>query len=260
MSIGRLGFTESTLLFCYYLRNQIKIDTTPELVQYEASFIQWLFNTSGFCDPSFNYNYNYIHTDNYKKLMNEFYQMSKESTIVRFAIHDSVFSKYLPDFNKNFNVGEFNFESAFTEFNNFIRDKNVLIINPMSVLMKSQYDNGNVFKINDFTRVNKIECYKNKYTFFNNSSINSFEYVQTIIEDINKINYDCVIICCGSISSLIANRIDKPYLIIGSNLQTFFGIKHGRINHTDQYNEYWIDVPDEYKPDNYKLIENGCYW
>jgi hypothetical protein len=192
--------------------------------------------------------------------MNEFYQMSKKSDIIRFAIHNTVFSKYLPDFNKNFNVDKYNFDNAFTEFKNFIRDKNILIINPMSELMKLQYDNGNVFKINQFTKVNNIECYKNKYTFFNDSSINSFEYVQTIIEDIKNIKYDSVIICCGALSSFIANRIDKEYLIIGSNLQTFFGIKHDRIKNQYEYNEYWIDVPDQYKPVNYKLIENGCYW
>ena len=265
MKIGRLGFTESTLLFCYYLRNKLKIDITPEFIEYEASFLQWLFNTSGYCDPSFNYNYNYIETENYKKLMNEFYQMSRESTIIRFAIHNTAFSKYLPEFNKNFNVGEFNYEIAFTEFKDFITDKNILIINPMAELMKYQYDTGNVFKINNFTFVKNIECYKNNYTFFNsnsnsNSNNNSFDYVESILKDINQINYDRVVICCGAISSLIANRLDKEYLIIGSNLQTFFGIKHERIKNNQEYNEYWIDVPDHLKPSNYKLIENGCYW
>ena len=25
--------------------------------------------------------------------------------------------------------------------------------------------------------------------------------------------------------------------------------------------EYWIlNIPDEYKPENYMKIENGCYW
>jgi predicted protein tyrosine phosphatase len=25
--------------------------------------------------------------------------------------------------------------------------------------------------------------------------------------------------------------------------------------------DYWIlNIPDEYKPDNYMMIEDGCYW
>ena len=69
-----------------------------------------------------------------------------------------------------------------------------------------------------------------------------------------------MIISCGAVSSLIANRINKDYLIIGSNLLTIFGIKHDRIKDYVKYNEYWIDVPDEYKPPEYKMVENGCYW
>jgi hypothetical protein len=272
MKQGRLGFTESTLLFCNYLRNKnIEEVNTIEFIKYEASFIQWLFNTSGFFDLSFDYTYNYIHSPVYQKLMNEFFQMSKQSTFTRFAIHDSTFSKYLPDFYKNFNVVEYSFDKTLNEFYSFIRDRNVLIINPMSKLMKSQYDSGNLFNINNFPRVNSIQYYINDYTFFNKcaqlnkditSKQNSFEHVETIINDINCLNYDCVIISCGAISSFIANRIDKDYLIIGSNLLTFFGIKHDRIkdNYESKYNEYWVDVPDECKPSDYKMVENGCYW
>jgi hypothetical protein len=265
---GRLGFTESALLYCYYLRNEIKdvnLVNTLDFMKYEASFLKWLFTTSGFYDISFNDNYDYIHSSNYKKLMNEFYQMSKESTFTRFAFHDTHLCKYLPDFYKNFNNVEFSFEKISNEFHHFVRDKNILIINPMSKLMKQQYDCGNIFNINSFPRVNSIQYYTNEYTFFNKPAsktmLNSFDYIDNIMPDILSIECDCVIISCGAISSLIANRLNKNYLIIGSNLLTIFGIKHDRIkSHPHNYNEYWIDVPDEYKPSEYKMIENGCYW
>ena len=264
MKQGRLGFTESTLLFCHYIRNELNVDDikTLEFMQYEESFLKWLFNTSGFYDLSFNDQYGYIYSPIYKKLMDEFYQMSKQSTFTRFAIHDTRFSKYLPNFYKKFNVIDFSFNKIVNEFHNFVRDKNVLIINPMSKLMKEQYDSGNLFNI-DFPRLNSIQCYSNEYTFFNkgaNQHANSFEYVESIISDIRSIECDCVIVSCGAISSLIANRLDKDYLIIGSNLLTIFGIKHDRIKNQVQYNEFWVDVPDEYKPPEYKMIEGGCYW
>jgi hypothetical protein len=260
---GRLGFTESALLYCYYIRNETKEDIHHlNFMKYEASFLKWLFTTSGFYDLSFNDNYDYINSPNYKHLMDEFFQMSKQSTFTRFAFHETAFSKYLPDFYKNFNNVDFSFEKISKEFHDFIRDRNILIINPMSKLMKEQYDNGNVFKINNFPRVNNIQCYTNEYTFFNKGSYsNSFDYIDNIMPDILSIECDCVIISCGAISSLIANRLDKDYLIIGSNLLTLFGIKHDRIkDHPHEYNEYWTHVPDEYKPTEYKMIENGCYW
>jgi len=262
---GRLGFTESTLMYCYYVRNMKNSDidiNSKEFINYEASFLKWLFSTSGYYDLSFNYNY--IHSPNYEKLINEFFQMSKQSTITRFAIHNTTFSKYLPDFYKNFNVVDFSFEKIEKEFYDFIRDKNVLIINPMSKLMKEQHDSGKLFNIG-FPRVNSIQYYMNDYTFFNKpckSNYNSFEHVDNIMQEINSVECDYIVISCGSISSLIANRLDmnKNYLIIGSNLLTLFAIKHDRIKDTNQYNENWIDVPDEYKPPEYKMIENGCYW
>lgn len=263
---GRLGFTETTLLFCHYIRYEIKDApiNTIEFMRYESSFLKWLFNTSGFHDTSFNDNYNYIFSPIYIKLMDEFYQMSKQSTFTRFAIHDTEYSKYLPDFYKKFNIIDSNFDNVSNEFNTFVRDKNILIINPMSKLLKTQYDSGNLFNINNFPRVNSIQCYNNEYTFFNKrpntNCSNSFDYIESIISDINSIECDCVIISCGAVSSLISNRINKDYLIIGSNLLTIFGIKHDRIKDYVKYNEYWIDVPDEYKPPEYKMVENGCYW
>ena len=265
MKYGRLGYTESTLLFCHYLRNTLKIDTN-EFLNYEINFVQWLFNTSGYYDTSTTPDYNYINTDNYKKLMNEFYKTSKECDFTRFLIHDTHLSKYIPDFYKNFNIIEYNIDIAFIEFKNFIKDKRILIINPMAQLMKKQYDSGNLYKINLFPQVKSIECYKNEYTFFNNSVENncnhltSFDYIDSIMPKINEVDVDCVIISCGAVSSLIANRLNKDYLIIGSDLLTFFGIKHDRIKDKYSYNQYWVDVPIEFKPKEYKLIENGCYW
>ena len=256
MKVGRLGFTESTLLFCFYLRTKGK--PTLELMSYETNFLKWLFDTSGFYDVSFNYNHSYVETPLYKKLMEEFYKMNKLSTKTMFLIHDNVFSGYLPSFYQEFNTERYDPKETFF---NFIRDKKVLFINPMANLMKQQYENGNLQKINNIELNMSVSIYENKYTFFNNGYgpyKNSFEYVDSIMNEINSFDVDCVVISCGAISALIANRLNKDYLLIGSDSLTFFGIKHGRLKTT--YNEFWIDVPESYKPPNYKMIEGGCYW
>jgi hypothetical protein len=280
---GRLGYTETTLLFYYYMRFNVKIEPTKELIKFEGHFLNFLFKTSGYYDVSydvsnisFDETNEYIYTENYKKLMNEFFQMSKNSNFTQLLIHYDItrhlgFMNHLQIFNENFNVINYNFDNTLNQLKSFIKDKNVLIINPMSILMKKQYDSGNIHKINEFPSVKSIQYYSNEYTFFNklfdksdsknnSNNSNSFDYVDNILSEINTIEFDCVIISCGAISSLIANRINKDYFIIGSDLLTIFGIKHERIKNSNLYNEYWIDVTEELKPHNYKLIENGCYW
>jgi hypothetical protein len=190
--------------------------------------------------------------------MEEFDKMNKNSTKTMFLIHDSEFSLHLPLFYQQYNRETYDPKETFFDF---IRDKRVLIINPMAGLMKNQYENGNLEKLNQIHIKMNLSIYENKYTFFNNGILpykNSFEYVDSIMNEINSFDVDCIVISCGAISSLIANRVNKDYLLIGSDSLTFFGIKHGRLNRT--YNKYWIDVPDSYKPPNYKMIEGGCYW
>jgi hypothetical protein len=253
------------------MRCNVKIEKPEELFIFENHFLNWLFTTSGYYDTSFDpiEPIEYIYTENYKKLMNEFFQMSKNSNFNQLLIHDDLtrhlgFIDHLPIFYKNFNVIDYNFNNTLNQLKSFVNDKNVLIINPMSILMKKQYDNGNIDKINEFPSIKSIQCYSNEYTFFNKSdsknNSNSFDYVDSILSEIKSIEFDCVIISCGAISSLIANRINKNYFIIGSDLLTIFGIKHERIKNSNLYNEYWIDVTEELKPNNYKSIENGCYW
>jgi hypothetical protein len=61
----------------------------------------------------------------------------------------------------------------------------------------------------------------------------------------------------------IHDVLNKDAIYVGGSIQTLFGIissrekEHGKI----KYDEYWIsEIPKKYRPDNYKLIENGCYW
>ena len=62
--------------------------------------------------------------------------------------------------------------------------------------------------------------------------------------------------------------IGKNVCTIGGDLQVYFGILNGRQkkwykrdNIKLKNEEYWIvNIPEEYKPNNYMKIENGCYW
>ena len=103
-----------------------------------------------------------------------------------------------------------------------------------------------------------IELEQVGFSDLHSDAINRYLSENNEYDLITLFDVDCIVISCGAISSLIANRVNKDYLLIGSDSLTFFGIKHGRLNKT--YDETWIDVPESYKPPNYKMIENGCYW
>lgn len=162
----------------------------------------------------------------------------------------------------------------------FIKDKKILIISPFSPLIKNQIENGNCKKIyKDTPSIDTIYTYKFPYTFFNKGPHNNIlETTDYIYNDINtNINNDycSVLISCGAYGCLIAEKFynnNKNVCVLGGDIQTFFGILNNRtkgqtinnkttiVNKEYCINEYWINVPDEYKPLGYEKIEGGCYW
>jgi hypothetical protein len=143
--------------------------------------------------------------------------------------------------------------------------KRVLIVNPMSSLMKQQYESGNIKKITPkFPDLLSIESLENPYTFFNTGPhLSIFETTETVCSEIDERVFDIAIVSCGAYSSLISDHIRKIHgkdvICIGGSLQTIFGIKTRR-NPGDANNEYWIPVPEHLKPVDYMKIEEGCYW
>ena len=54
----RLGLTETTLLFYYYLENILNIDLNNlKLIHSDYEIINWLYSTSGFYDKTINGTY-----------------------------------------------------------------------------------------------------------------------------------------------------------------------------------------------------------
>ena len=135
-----------------------------------------------------------------------------------------------------------------------------------------QIENGNVNKIySDFVRPYVVYYYTNIYTFFNKGPHNNIlETTNFLYEDIiNNVenNYDIVIISAGAYSNILAKKFyenNKTVCTLGGDFQDMFGIMNNRNRKNNlQFDnaEYWItEIPDEYKPTDYKKIENGCYW
>jgi hypothetical protein len=277
--ILRLGNTECTLLFIYWMNNK-KILNNKYLSEAKNTFIKWLYTTSGYYDKTIKSDYMDAKHDNddpliYIKYLNLCLEFIKNCDIYQFCLHkitDNLI--FYDEFKNTMNCKKETYISQELVFD-FIRDKEILIISPFATLFKQQIDSGNLKNIYLNTpNVKNIIAYNNIYTFFNKGPDNNiFETAEKIFDIImkNNYNYKSVLISCGAYSIIFAKmffNIGKNVLTIGGDLQTFFGVLNKRTN--DYYiknniepinKQFWItNIPDEFKPENFQKIENGCYW
>ena len=278
IKILRLGMTEISLLFIYWLKKYKNINNNKVNNLYN-SLIKWFYTTSGYYDKKIIGNYmNVIHKtepNNYILYMETILNFIKNSDMFNFCFHKFDLHNELTEFKSFINAEKDLYITQQIVFN-FISGKKILIISPFSPLIKIQLESGNCKLIYENTpSINEIYTYKFPYTFFNNGPDNNiFETRDNvfahIIDNIEN-NYESVLISCGAYSGLMAEKfynIGKNVCVVGGDLQTFFGImntrtkKHYNDNNLEIKNkDNWIlNIPDEYKPENYLKIENGCYW
>jgi hypothetical protein len=279
----RLGATETTLLFFYFLDNYENfyhgVELLPDKLKYVDSqkyFINWLYSTSGFYDKEINGSYFDFDGDYVLKssVYNEYF--SKILSIIKdsnspiiLVFHD--FHESLLDFKTKF-LEYIDFNNKIKKYENvlqFMENKNILIINNLGSLMKNQFESGNIDKIcNEFPKnVKSIEYFENGYSFLNSGPDSSLlETAKNIIEKIKDLNFDGAIISAGAYSCLLADdinkKLEKETFVMGGVLPLYFGISTKRITmYSNEFvNEYFINVPDSMKPLNYEKIEDGCYW
>ena len=278
----RLGVTESNLLLLYYLRHYYKIE--PKLIEsLEKEFINWLYSTSGFYDTKikgsyFDFNFlEILNSEVYNNYMNTLLHVIKNfngNCCMNYSIT-------IPNTNDkmlkvNFNAFLNNMDPyrhvTIKEVFQFISNKKLLLVHNFSVLMKSQYENGNLKKaFSYFPDIESITTYEPVYSFMNNGPDNNIwttchKISFHLLEIIKNNSCNCLLISMGAYSTIIMDLVlksmDIPFMVLGGEMASYFGIitERGKIHFKKYINEYCIPVPENYKPPNYKLIENGCYW
>jgi hypothetical protein len=274
----RLGLTECSLLFVYWLNNYKNVNNS-ELINIKRTLLNWLYTTSGYYDLTQKYTYfNVVHnkddTHIYRQYMETIFEFIKNSDYYMFAFHNFTLKDLIEEFKRTIQPKHDYMHGQIVY--DFIKNKKLLVISPFSKLIKSQIDNGNYKRI--YPNATPVECcfeYTYPYTFFNNGPHNNIletaEYNFNIITQTIKEEYDSVIISCGAYSCLLAKKfydIGKNVCTLGGDLPAYFGIankrvKNNYIKHNLEFNnkEYWIlEIPEEYRPIDYMKIEDGCYW
>lgn len=159
-----------------------------------------------------------------------------------------------------------------------LRGKKVLVIHPFAKTIESQYKNreflfpGNPDILPEFhlMTLNAVQTAGGATSNF----ANWFKALEYMEHEIDKIDYDVVLIGCGAYGFPLAahcKRMGKQAIHLGGVLQLLFGIK-GKRWETDPgyikdfpyastyYNEYWRRASKEETPQRADVVEDGCYW
>lgn len=285
MKIVRLGMTETSLIFLTFVSRNYKLEphVKKHISNIIMNMINWLYSTSGYYDKSvpgnhFNFDTKALN-GNYFKFINHLEESIGNCEVTQFFVHEgfvmNLLNFYKNDFIKKYNIKNFtvlngtNFQDRIDNIFSMMNGKKVLVISSFDGLIQQQFNSGNLKKIySNFPNIIKLNTIKFPYCFHNNGPHqNYFETLDTVFEEIKQIDFDIAILGCGAYGHMLCHKIDKELnkdaIYVGGSIQTLFGIissrekEHGKI----KYNENWISViPSEYRPQNYKLIENGCYW
>jgi len=287
MKIVRLGMTETELLFLtYVIRYQssfIHPEVKKQISKFIMNMVNWLYTTSGYYDKtvkgsSFNFDVSALN-QNYLKYIEHLAISVKGCEETQIYVHDglpmSLFEHFKGAFAQHFGITNLvlmngtkfydRIDSIFERMNG----KKVLAISSFDGLIQKQYTSGNVQKIYaKFPPLAGLSTVKFPYCFLNTGPHqNYFETLDAIFEEIKKADFDIALLGCGAYGHMLCHRIHaelgKDAIYIGGSIQTIFGIlsKRERDCSNLHVNQYWItEIPEEYRPSNYKQIENGCYW
>ena len=286
----RLGYTETTLLFFYYLDKILDFEWNNQMKEkyrnQQKTMVQWLYSTSGFYDSSIKGSYFDFDADAclssivYNKYMNDLLdkvnKYEKGCTLCFHNIHSDL-ERYKEDFiafvDKRATYKMYQGkEKIFT----FLKEKQrVLIVNDIASLFVQQWEAGNCKKIfPDFPDIDLLMGYNPGTTFFNKghhgSILQSISiHCKILSEWIDTHDIRGVIIACGAYTVFLADFIYKnkkvDVLCPGGGISENFGVltnrikKFGSLYKTNEPT-LWINVPDEKKPENHEKIEKSVYW
>lgn len=152
-----------------------------------------------------------------------------------------------------------------------LEGKRVLVIHPFKSSVLQQYkQNRKVLFLDKRVLPDcELQVMKAVQSIANNKTpfANWFEALDFMKSEIDATDFDIAIIGCGAYGLPLAayvKRLGKKSVHMGGATQLLFGIRGKRWEDNHLYrhffNQHWIKpLPEDY-PQNYKSVENGCYW
>ena len=151
-----------------------------------------------------------------------------------------------------------------------LEGKRVLVIHPFEESIKKQYAKHS-FLFNDPRILPKFELQTLKSVqsiAANKTEFSSwFEALASMCKRVSSMDFDMAIIGAGAYGLPLASfvkRLGKKAIHLGGATQLLFGIKGKRWDDyqffRNLYNESWVRPLPTEMPNNYQVVEGGCYW
>jgi hypothetical protein len=150
-------------------------------------------------------------------------------------------------------------------------EKKVLVIHPFAKTIESQYKKRELlFKNPNILPKFELQVLKAVQTLSAEEGFlydNWFDALDSMKNQIDKIDFDIAIIGCGAYGFPLAayvKKIGKKAIHMGGATQILFGIKGSRWESIpffqNMMNEHWVRPSTEETPSKANLVENSCYW
>lgn len=256
--IGRLGSVELECLshYLYFLeRNKVKDKNYPNNVKMMMNI------NAGFFPPD----------DNLLDQFCELYINGLENMDLIWSMWQSKYEdKLYSDFFPNKKVC--NYDNTVFPIKNEIpwtyalKNMKVLVIHPFEDSIQNNYKRKHDLFDNElFLPDFNLLTYKPVQSIAgNNTSYRTwFEALETMQNDISKIDFDIALIGAGAYGLALGayiKEIGKKSVHIGGILQLFFGVRGKAWDKYNYHNDFWSRPLDKEKPKGFDKVEAGRYW
>lgn len=158
----------------------------------------------------------------------------------------------------------------------YFRGKKLLLVCPFGELLKERATKEIFEKVWSKTGKKwfypeKVDALEFPYGFSSETHKKyptAIDLYKDIVSEIDKKDFDIALISAAGLAIPIASyikSIGKVGIDLGGHQQILFGVigKRWRENkdfQTKYFNEYWIDMPDAYKPKEIGVCDQGAYW
>ena len=148
--------------------------------------------------------------------------------------------------------------------------KKVLVIHPFEQSIKHQFakrellfENKNILPPFELKTIKAVQTVAYNDTAFSDW----FQALESMKNQMKQTDFDIALIGAGAYGlplAAYAKELGKQAIHFGGSLQILFGIKGARWDDMPSinkfYNEHWIRPLKEETPDEFKKVEDGCYW
>ena len=264
--LARLGGTEGAIAgqYCEIMHGLRK--------SYEEDTVEWLFSTSG------------VFADDYVdriKAVDRYAELTLEGLLECDYLSAMFPTKiYMPFFFLNYAKNAvatfsdygptFERETAKTWYA-ALEGRRILVVNSFTESIQQQYKRKELLAQDKAHELPDFELitYQSAVTQMGErygSYQNSFEVLEKMIHDIDRIEFDVALIGAGAYGfplSVAIKRMGKIAIETCGTTPYFFGVYDERFVRQNGRPNYMTDAwirPMEHPPQKYKEIEGGCYW